>query len=716
MYSQRVIERNLEQAGDVIRQRHGLPRSWHLRQSTHDEVEEMRHHFSTLLDGKGQPIRRFTREESLWILAESTICKLDFRYFGQRYGKLQDERARVVYFLPNLAQEIILNVIARDEESGLALMYMFLKARQLGITTLFQLILAHRILFYRNVNGLEASADPDKSRKMARKFEFVWQNVDWWLRPRRTAYRAGELIEFGDLNSALSIQWGNQANGIARGDTPSVAHLSELADFEHPELLVDASLIRTIHEHPFSILALESTAAGIGDWWHETWKLYVRMEAQGIARLRPIFLPWFVGRDLYPTSGSLRRRPIPEGWRVPDFVEAHARAAQAYVRATPLLREALGHYWEMPLEQKWFYFVEYTEAKAKRQLHIFLQEMPANPDEAFQNANPVVFDHEVLAVARTAAQASIPVGVFEITGSGIPATLPVSGRRIELPSLPVVAPRPDGDFEHFSLSPIALDGWPDHDGDGKLYVWEWAEEGEEYGLALDPAEGVGQDSSAIVVLKKATPEHPDMQVAEWASNRTAPHDLWPYALSIIWLYTMRQKNGRIHYPRAVIETNINAGDAVQTEMMKRGWPSFHQELDLTRTHSPDLHKLGWRTNVKTRPKLISLARKHIRDGLIKVRSPWLVDEMSTLQYNPEKKRIEAVAGRHDDRFMALGMLLASWYDPERYGVTPLAWRGKQELERWLEQLPVYGGDRVVGRAVGRLIPAGKKVDSRALVA
>jgi hypothetical protein len=47
-------------------------------------------------------------------------------------------------------------------------MMMFLKARQLGITTLFQALLSHRVFLYRNVNAPTGSAEPDKSTTASR--------------------------------------------------------------------------------------------------------------------------------------------------------------------------------------------------------------------------------------------------------------------------------------------------------------------------------------------------------------------------------------------------------------------------------------------------------------------------------------------------------------------------------------------------------------------
>jgi hypothetical protein len=704
MYSQRVIQKNLSRASSYLRQRYDLPRGWELRPSEPGDIEEMRQHLNGLLDEKGIPTRPLTREEGLWCLTEQTVCKNNFEYFASNYGRIEGWDARICFFLPNIAQRMFLRQMAKAEERGWAQFWQILKARQEGFTTLWQMLLAHRTFLFKNVKAITGSAAEEKSRAMVQKLAFIWDQMDWWLRPTRTQYEAGKLMSFGELNSEVRVQWGNQKTGIGRGSTPSVAHLSELASFENPEDLVDASLVRTQHENPFSLMGFESTAEGIGNWWNKTWDVNVKFAQQGMARMQPVFFPWYVARDLYPTESWIKRRPVPLGWTPADYIEAHARAAKVYVESTPMLREELGGGWELPLEQKWFYYVEYEEAREKRAVNLFLQEMPATPDEAFQNSNPTVFSIETLAEVRTSAQGSRPLGSYELRGREVPLIYslgPGVGH-----SLPIVCRDSGGrELERFTLGELPLEAWPDFDPDGRLYIWEWPQRGEEYGLGVDVAEGVDQDSSVIQVVKKANPWHPDEQVAEWASNKVQQPDLWAFVFALAHLYTTEVPGRAVSWPRVVVEVNLAGGDLVQTEMLKRGWSSFHEQVDLTKAgpraqghiDPRDLRKMGWLTTTKTRPKLISLGRKMIRDGLFKVRSPWLAKELGTLEYNLDKKRIEAAQGRHDDRFMALGILLTSWYDPEVYGTAPQAWREARAREQELEKLPIYTGGLAIGR-------------------
>lgn len=702
MYSQKVIERNRIRASQIIRERNNLPARWELMPSSRSQVEEITSHFASLIDEKGRLKRELNKEEELWRLCEQTLCKIDFLYFGKNYAKVENEESRISNFTPRIAQKIVLRMMGRMEERGVALMFLFLKARQLGITLLWQLLIGHRTFFYRNVNTLTGSAVEAKSRKMFGKLEFLYENLPWWLRPRVESQRAGEKMEFPDLNSGIYVQWGNQKSGIGRGDTPSVSHLSEIASFEKPEELIDSSLVRAQHENPFSLMGFEGTAEVLGDWLNKTWDYNYRMDSQGLARLKPVFLPWFVGRELYPKDAYLRRRPVPNNWIIPDFINQHAKTCENYVRETSYLKEELGENWQLPIEQKWFYHLDYDEHREKDILHLFLREMPATPGQAFQNANPSVFSIETLAEVRQQTEARSPVGVYLLDGPNVPTIYDSGGRtngRV------IQCPHKE---ERLSLKGLDLESWPDKSPDNKIYIYEWPQDHEQYGIYCDVAEGAEQDSSVVGVIKKATPWHPDEQVCEWASNRVLQHDLWLWLWALAGIYTTRTTSQSLLYPKIVVEVNLGGGDAVQTELLKRGWSNFHQTHDLTaigsvgrgkRTSRPRglRPKIGWRTDTKSRPKMISMFRKAVRDGSFIVRSPWLAREMATLEYNLDKQRIEASQGKHDDRVIGPAMLLTSWYDPEIYGNAPTAWVAAREMERELEEAPMYMGGTLIGR-------------------
>jgi hypothetical protein len=112
--------------------------------------------------------------------------------------------------------------------------------------------------------------------------------------------------------------------------------------------------------------------------------------------------------------------------------------------------------------------------------------------------------------------------------------------------------------------------------------------------------------------------------------------------------------------------------------------------------------------------MISLFRKMVRDKTLIMRSPWVVSEMSTLEFNMDKQRIQASQDMHDDRIMGPAMLITSWYDPEIYGTIPSAYKDQREFERQLQTVPVYTGDVILGRASRTFAPQTEKEDSRSI--
>jgi len=364
MYSHAVVKKFLhDRAGEL-----GFEPVFH----SIPEVIQANKQLEELFDAENGRWRRALRyDEQRWVDNETAVCQASFAYWASRYAFIRSWDDRLIRFNPNIAQRVLSDVWGQMQDEECAIAIMELKARQLGVSTLVELAVAHRIQFWPNVIAIVGSSDPEKSAKMAKMMELCWQMQPRWLVPAITKYKAGELIEFGRLNSSVSIQHGTQKSGIARGDTPTVVHLSEIPDYSHPEELIDASLLRAMHESPWMFLVLESTAKGRGNWWHYTWNLSKAGWPKRRSRLRPIFLPWFVGRDIYPTETWLRAHPVPADY-VPDkATEEHARRAQEEVAVNDLLRRYLGSTWTMPIEQKWFWEIDRAEAKAKKELAQF---------------------------------------------------------------------------------------------------------------------------------------------------------------------------------------------------------------------------------------------------------------------------------------------------------------------------------------------------------
>jgi len=678
MYSRKVCDARLQKAATK------LGRSLH-RYSLED-CESAVTHLNELYDPDAGKLTRPLRVDELrWIKNERVVSRLDFRYWVERYAWVRHEDGhRIVPSRPlSVAQNILVDIWAELEEQGVAIALQNLKARQLRVSTTTELAVAHRVQFYRDVNAIVGSSDPDKSRKMAGMMELVWERTPWWLLPVMTSYRAGELMEFGNQNSGVSIQHGSQFTGIGRGTTPGVAHLSEVAEFIDPEELIDASLLNAMHESPWMFIVLESTAKEMRNWWHDKWEYNKANWSRGRSRLRPVFLPWFLGTDIYPTKTWLIAHPIPQDWLPDTLTFKHADRAQAYVKTSDVLSKYLGIDWKMPREQMWWWEVTKEEYKAQGMLNKFFQEMPADDLEAFQSSNVSAFDVETIQLYHESTE--VPMATFGFVGRTIPEKAWPDAREIdsELPRMPIKSRLSDGSGFECELVPLKFRGYSGGDGNftNRLFVWEFPDDKSEYGLGVDTGDGIGLDRTIMEVLRKGSHDKNDKQVAEFASAYINSYDLPGLAYAVLKLYSP------VRECKAVIECNRN-GESTQLELRKMGWTNFHRWMryDSKKLHQ-SVNKLGWFTNAWSRPMMMDFLLKALGQGWIDIPSPFFVGEMRDLERDEYRQSLKAIHGGHDDRIMALGIVLFSLYVLELRGTQRGLLSERESREQ--EAVPMY---------------------------
>jgi hypothetical protein len=632
----------------------------------------------------GQPILSWkdtlTTDESYWIKCQRILCAIDFWYWVERCAWIKSTDNETVRMKLWTSQEIFLNIVAEMEDQEIAIFLIILKARQLGISRIITLILLHRVVFDSNINAYLASSTDKKTLKLFKLISFVLVRMPYWMQPGSSqpgklgkVDQAGKLLEFFN-GSAITMEHGQQTTGMARGDSPNVAHLSELAEFTDMNSIVDSALLRGMHPSPRSFLALEGTAEGINNAWHEHWEAAKEEWPQGRGRLRPLFLPWFVG-GLYPKPVDLIGRPVPLDYSesMAPWAKNHAEAARAYVLQTDYLVRHLGSNWHMPLEQIWYYECERGDAIRKNSLNKFLQEMPANDAEAFQSSNITVFDVDTIDFYRTNTRTQPLWGVFGLRGpvEFVPSRMQPQDILInsDLPPISITADAGGGIKIPFELVPLKFRGW-DYESDSKkgsidkLYVWEPPIEGFEYGFGCDTGDGIDKDSTCIEGLRKHSLEGPTKQVCEFASGHVSALDVWPFLLALGTWYSVKDRHGSMKQPRMAIECR-GKGDVVQNILRLMNWTNFHswndKQVDNRRIELSKFNKIGVFTNFWFRAAMIEMIVKSLRDGEIEICSPFFVKEMQSLEGDEMEQQLRAGYGGKDDRIMALGFILKSFY-------------------------------------------------------
>lgn len=270
---------------------------------------------------------------------------------------IKDAQGRKIRFKPNWAQQEIL--------AGLHTCNIILKARQLGITTLFCIYLLDQVLWTENLQcGIIAHTLNDTQSIFVDKLKFAFDNLHPAL---RALFRTT-----GDSNKELSFTHGSviRVGTSLRSSTNNFLHISELGKIcsKYPEKAreIATGALQTVHigQHVF----IESTAEGkeglFSEMWDRAWNQKLSGKPYGPLDYKPFFFPWW--RE---TAYSLMQETAPDDGlseKIPtDLDDYFAKLSLKGIELTPA--------------QKTWYTKKYELLHED-----MLREFPSYPEEAFQ--------------------------------------------------------------------------------------------------------------------------------------------------------------------------------------------------------------------------------------------------------------------------------------------------------------------------------------------
>lgn len=341
--------------------------------------------------------RQLQPNELVFVQAEIARSKADFNYWLRNYCYIKNKDAKLVLVKPTSVQDLFLNRIADEElrsvtgKTGDGILLAVLKARQLGISTISECIIAHRVIFYGNIAALIASDVDDHTINLYEMVIRVLENLPWWMVPRsmdpKKDYRAkNALISFYDQDSIIRFGSGKNMQGgkhqekgsIGTGQTLHQVHISEFALWPNAEQIYD-SLMPAVPMSMNAFMVLESTAKGRNNEWHRTWE----RAKKGLGRLKPVFFPYYTDPKDY-------RLPAPSDWSPAEHTVAHAK------RVFATSHKWVGRSVELTRDQMFWYEQTYAQYKDSRMLYKFLAEYCADDLEAFQASSQGVFPSELI--------------------------------------------------------------------------------------------------------------------------------------------------------------------------------------------------------------------------------------------------------------------------------------------------------------------------------
>lgn len=238
------------------------------------------------------PVTNASRLEALRELKKRAILadyKDDFKKFAVEQIKIlpKDRSKGFLPFVFNEAQTIANDAIEKQLKETGKVRAIVLKARQMGLSTFATGRVFWKTYFNAHTTSVVMAHDGATSDALFTMSRNVIDNMSPEMKPEFKKSNAKEIM-FQHNNSGYRLFTAG-APEAGRGQTPTIAHLSEVAFWLHDGKIL-AGLFQGISQADGTEVILESTANGIGNEFHRLWLGAINGENDYV----PIFVPWFL--------------------------------------------------------------------------------------------------------------------------------------------------------------------------------------------------------------------------------------------------------------------------------------------------------------------------------------------------------------------------------------------------------------------------------------
>lgn len=187
------------------------------------------------------------------------------------------------------AQREFVSEIERQYNAGEPVRIIVLKGRQLGLSTLTEAVLFLWCFLHPGSSSLVLSKEKEDS-----DYLFSMTKRYWELGPFHgmfeTKYNRQGYIEWTGLNSSMMTSTASKED-VGRGRTLHAVHCSEVAFWPMADEIV-AGLSEAIPYEHGTICVMESTAQGVGGYFHDEWMKAID-PAGDKSTFTPMFFPWY---------------------------------------------------------------------------------------------------------------------------------------------------------------------------------------------------------------------------------------------------------------------------------------------------------------------------------------------------------------------------------------------------------------------------------------
>ena len=526
-----------------------------------------------------------------------------------------------IRFMLNRAQRVYLTELEKLRMAGRPINIILLKARQWGGSTLTQIyMLWIQIIHRKNWNSVICGDVESQSNIVSGMLSKVVKNYPAWAtggqkletKPFEGSTKTRQITYCQCLYSVGSAQKPDNL----RSQNIAMAHLTEVGLWKEtkgkkPEDLVQ-SIFGSINDGPYTVKVLESTAKGVGNYFHRTWL----SAEKGKNSFTPVFIPWFI-IDMYTEYIGYKNYFA--------FIDTMTEY-EHYLFSLGATLEAIAWYRtkKKDMEEEWRMCSEY----------------PSDPKEAFQSTGRPYFPRKYVESARSTCME--PCFFGEFVGED------TKGKKaFENLHFVHIKPKEKGNDN-------ILQVWTMPDSTAGLFRYR-------YVVSVDIG-GTGKDSdySSIKVadrlpmLDGGVPEI----VAEWHGH--IEHDLliWK-AAQIAYAYC----EALLVVESNTLETEGTEGDNFEyvIDEIVDFYPYLYSRTSAEQIKQGAPVKYGFHTNPSTKPMILNFLKAAMRDMLYIERSLETTFEYDQFEIKEDGKKTGAVEGCHDDRVMSTAILIYVCY-------------------------------------------------------
>ncbi len=555
------------------------------------------------------------------------ILQTDFPTYSALLLVVFNKQAGLIQpFVFNNGQAIAWDRMAQALERGETLFFLFLKARQLGVSTLV-VGFHHWNAWRTNDMSTVMIAHEDKlAKKLVGLLGMFHDHLPdvGGMRPRlREKQKEARIpkseLYYSDKRSAIMTHIAK--NVEARGQSSKHILLSEFAFYPEPEALMDALMPQL---PPFGSPArkqcsviIESTPNGQNDFYN-LWRAAKDPKSEWHA----VFLPWMVQDDMYSVEP-------PEGFRL-------YKAEMEMMKRLSSERKRIDG---MPVTRAQMYWRRHViDNEYDGNADAFDMEYPSDDETCFLSyKSESVFRNHIKMLQTQCADAEIrahkdlPKAGFEAVNflsasmKYAPLISPLKGYVATQPKKPQI---------------VVQRG-------GVLSMWDAPREGHYYVIGGDSAGGIYERDLAVASVVDVTWGR---QVAELAGP-IAPER-----------FGDEFANLAMYYNNALLMPEINGNGAVVLKRVMQDW----QYSNVAKEEKWDevglkKHKYGFSTQENTKPVLVSNMVWMLQEGFVSIASRELLAELTTFKedgYTFRNNPMYKASGRnHDDRVMAFALAL-----------------------------------------------------------